>query len=240
MPLSIILMLLLFAIIFTKTRPKVSYRCLILAFSMLILASLAPIADRIMAPIEDHYEAFTRSAKPVDYVIVLGCGHTTDPTLPETSQLKVCSLQRLVEALRIYRIHPEATIITSGASHSDEVSNAQKMKLAAISLGIPAEKILVETFPKDTEEEAQLIAPRVLGKNVILITNADHMPRSMNYFQQEGVYPIAAPAGKWVKDPNGKADWGYYVPSIKKFEQTTNAWYETIGRLVQWLKQLIA
>ena len=33
-----------------------------------------------------------------------------------------------------------------------------------------------------TEEEAELIAPRVTGKNVVLITNSDHMPRAIKYF----------------------------------------------------------
>ena len=55
---------------------------------------------------------------------------------------------------------------------------------------MPAQKIISENFPKDTEEEAELISPRVQGTKVVLITNADHMPRSINYFQSQGVYPL--------------------------------------------------
>ena len=138
----------------------------------------------------------------------LGCGHTSDNKLPATSQLYACSLERLVEAVRIYQLHPEARIITSGSAFTDPSSNAMKVKEAAISLGIPASKIITENFPKDTEEEAQLIAPRIQHTNSVLITNADHIPRALEYFHQYGAYPIAAPASHWVKGDYHSKSWG--------------------------------
>ena len=87
-------------------------------------------------------------------------GIQKNAALPITSQLNNNSLQRLVEALRIYKLHPEARIITSGHHNRDIVSNAEKMKRSLILLGIPEQKIMTENFPKDTEEEAQLISPR--------------------------------------------------------------------------------
>jgi uncharacterized SAM-binding protein YcdF (DUF218 family) len=189
-----------------------------------------------MAPIESQHLAFTRSSEPVDYIIILGCWHTTDPQLPATSELGVCSLQRLVEAIRIFRIHPEARLITSGGAGYDEMSNAEKVKEAAMLLGVPEKKIIVESFPQDTEEEAVLISPRVTGKNVVLITNSDHMPRAIKYFQLQGVNPIAAPAGKWIKGTDDEKNWPYYLPRPENLEQTTHAWYESLGRIVQWLK----
>ncbi|MFT5758027.1 MAG: uncharacterized SAM-binding protein YcdF (DUF218 family) [Alteromonadaceae bacterium] len=239
MPLSIILVLLLLALIFYKKKPGFSFKCLLTGFALLLISALPPVSDALMEPIENNYPAFTKHDKPVDYIIILGCGHTTAQYLPELSQLKVCSLQRLVEAFRIYQLHPEAQIITSGHAHGDIMSNAQKVKLAAVSLGIPREKIVVENFPKDTEEEAELIAPRVKGSTTVLITNANHMPRSMKYFELQGVKPIAAPTGYWVKHSPAVKNWSDYIPSVHKFEQTTIAWYETLGRVAQWLKSFM-
>lgn len=236
MPLSIVLILLCCALIFYKAKSSVSFFCLFTATLLLLLSSLPPISDRIMAPIEEIYPAFTHSPVPIDYIIILGCGHTTDYALPETSQLKVCSLQRLVEALRIFRLHPDARLITSGYAAGDEVSNAEKVKRAAMLLGVPEKKILVENYPRDTEEEAQLIAPRVIGKTVVLVTNADHMPRAMKYFQLNGVYPIAAPASPWTRGLSSEKSGFYYLPTPNKLAQTTTAWYETLGRIVQWFK----
>ncbi len=235
MPLSVVMILLLVAILFYRKRTKLSFSALLSATVILFVSSFPPASDTFMAPLEDSYPAFTRSSDPVDYIIVLGCAHTTVHSLPATSQLKACSLERLVEAIRIYQIHPEARIITSGYAGGDETSNAEKVKQAAILLGVPAHKIITENFPQDTEEEAELIAPRVRNKNVVLITNANHLPRAMKYFEIQGVNAIPAPASPWVKEDDNKT-WSYYVPNANKLKQTSTAWYETLGRVVQWLK----
>jgi uncharacterized SAM-binding protein YcdF (DUF218 family) len=235
MPLSIILLLLFIAIIFYRIKPKLSFSALFIATILLFFSSFPPLSDTLMAPLEDSYPAFTKSNKPVDYIIILGGAHTTAENLPATSQLKSSSLERLVEAVRIYRLHPEAQVITSGYAGNDENSNAEKVKQAAIILGIPKHKILTENFPQDTQEEAQLIAPRVLNRNVVLVTSASHLPRAMAYFQQYGIKAIPAPASPWVKSEH-YSSWTHYMPNAQKLQQTTNVWYETLGRVVQWLK----
>ena len=237
MPLSITIILLLFAVIFYRIKPKLSFVALLSGSSLLLFSTLPPISDTLMAPLENNYPAFTRSVKPVDYIVILGGAHTTVAGLPATSQLNSSSLARLVEALRIYNMYPEAQIITSGFSGGDVSSNAEKVKQAAVSLGVPAHRIITENFPQDTQEEAQLISPRVINSNVVLVTSANHMPRAMAYFEKNGVYAIPAPASPWVKH-NEHRPWQYYFPSGKKLQQTSVAWYEVLGRVVQWFKSL--
>ena len=238
MPINIIIILLLLALFFYKSRPSLSFKSLFLATFILVFSTFPPTADPLMSALENNYDAFTVSDKPIDYIIVLGCGHTTDNALPATSELKTCSLQRLVEAVRIARIHPEARLIMSGASGDDPTPNAEKMKQAAMLLGIKENKLITESYPKDTEEEAELIAPRVLNTHVVLVTNADHMPRSIKYFKAQGIDAIPAPTGYWVKDNGEDKYWAHYFPSANKLNQTTTAWYETLGRVVQWVKSL--
>lgn len=235
MPINIVFIFSVLGIILYRKKPQLSIKCFIASTILLAIFSIEPVADAAIAPFEQQYESFTRSVAPVDYIIILGCSHETNDALPVTSQLHSCSLQRLVEAIRIYRIHPEATIITSGYNGNDEFANAEKVKEAAVVLGVPESKIIVESFPQDTAEEAELIAPRVLGKKVVLVTNADHMPRSMNYFIAQGVNPIAAPAGPIVSSEQ-EYFWRDYLPSVYSLEKTTTAWYEALGLAVQWLK----
>lgn len=235
MPINIVFFLGILGIIFYRSKPSLSIKCFIASTLLLAIFSIRPVSDNLLAPFEQQYESFNRSVAPVDYIVVLGCSHETNELLPVTSQLHTCSLQRLVEAIRIYRLHPEATLITSGFAGDDEVSNAEKVKEAAVLLGIPESKIIVESFPQDTEEEAELIAPRVIGKRVVLVTNADHMPRSMNYFQAQGINPIAAPAGITV-NLDSKYIWKDFLPNVYSLEKSTTAWYEALGMTVQWLK----
>ena len=238
MPINLVFILLILALIYFKKRPKVSLKYLISAVLLLVVSTMPIISNNLMASIESNYEAFTRANKPVDYIIVLGNGHATNDALPVTSQLSVASLQRLVETLRVFKVHPEARIITSGYAGDADESNAEKMKQSLVLLGVPEQKVITENFPKDTEEEAQLISPRVRGTNVVLITNANHMLRAMKYFQRQGVFPIAAPTGYWVRKIDNETTWRDFVPNSKKLSQNTVVWYETLGRLVQWFNGL--
>jgi len=240
MPINIILILLFLALFLQRSKPKTSNKLLISATLLLLINTLPPLSDRLMSPLESHYNPYVKTDVVVDYIVVLGCRHTSTPELPATSQLGTCSLQRMVEALRIYRLHPEARIITSGYSGLNQISNAEAVKNALVLLGVPAQKVITENYPKDTEEEALLISPRVLGTQVVLVTNADHMLRSMNYFSEQGVTPIAAPTGYWVKDLHADKNWAYYFPNGRKLDQTTTAWYETLGLIVQWFKSMFS
>jgi len=238
MPINIVLLLLIFALVVHGKKPKKSIKSILAALVILFISAFPPFSDTVMTAIENDYPPYVKSNVPIDYIVVLGCGHNTNTELPVTSQLKTCSLQRMVEALRIYQIHPEARIITSGYAGHNSVSNAETVKQSLVLLGVPAQKIITENFPKDTEEEAELIAPRVQGTQIILVTNADHMPRSMEYFHEEGIDAIAAPTGYWVRSPQSSKSWPHYMPSSKKLEQSTIAWYESLGMIVQWFKSL--
>lgn len=239
MPINLVLISLIISALYLNKRPKRSFKFLISAILLLIVSSIPVVSDKFMVNLEEHYEAFARSSKPVDYIIVLGGWHSPNDALPVTSQLNSDSLHRLVEVIRVYNLHPEAKIITSGHHSIDDVSNAQKMKQSLMLLGIPEHKVITENFPKDTEEEAELISPRVQGTNVVLVTNASHMLRAIKYFQAHGVEPIPAPTGFWVKNINSPKNWNYYIPNSKKLQQTTMAWYECLGLFVQWIKGLV-
>lgn len=236
MPINIVFILLFLAIILHWKSPKASIRCLILATFTLLLATLPPVSDRFMYQLEKDYPAYTRHDVKIDYIVVLGCRHTHNLSLPVTDQLGVCSLERMVEARRIYDLHPEATIITSGYSTDINDSHPEKVKQALVLLGVPEDKVITESSGRDTEEEAYYISPIIEEKESILVTNADSMQRAMKYFIAQGVRPRPAPAGHWIKNPAVKAGWSYYMPSGEALYQTTIAWYESLGQLVQWYK----
>jgi len=238
MPLNLILLLLLASLVFYKIKPGLSFKCLALGCILLLLSSLPPVAGKLMAPIEAQYEPFSLSSKPVDYIVILGCSHANDDALPAIAQLEYCSLQRLAEAIRISKLHPEATLISTGSAVTRGTTNAEKVRQAAISLGIPEHKIINENNARDTEEEAELLAPRVRGKHMVLVTNADHMPRAMGYFKARGITPTPAPAAFWVKGQAQAKEWHYFFPRADALVQTTRAWYEYLGQLVQQFKSL--
>jgi len=234
-PLNVSLILLLLAIILFKYKPKLSRISLISGFVVLFLSSSVWFSKSVIHPYENQYSVFTQQTAPLDYIVVLGCGHVTNKERPILTQLKVCALQRILEAHRIYQMHPEAKIITTGYGGTDEYSSAYKLKEAAISLGIPKSIIITEERAKDTQEEAELIAHLLQNKTFALITNADHIPRAYRYFEQQNLYPIAAPTG--YLNRGGEMSYHSFIPKPSALQMTTRAWYESLGSLVQWLKE---
>lgn len=236
MPLPIIIITLFVGLFLLKYRPVLAKGLLSIATVTLLLLSAMPVANRLIVGLEQQYPVYTPIAEKLDYIVILGCGHSSDEKLAAIQELKICSLQRLTEGLRIANLHPEAIMITSGAAFYDVSSNAEKVKQAAIELGFDGDNIITETRPKDTEDEALYISPLLIDKNFVLITNANHMPRSMTYFQNQGVNPIAAPTGFYVKDFTGDKRWQDYFPDPNQLNKSTTSWYETLGLIWQWIK----
>ena len=96
MPINIAIVLLIISAIFYQYKPRLALKSLFIALLTLIIPALPPVADHFAYKLEQTYESFSLSAKPVDYIIVLGCGHQSNDALSVTSQLKPCSLQRLL------------------------------------------------------------------------------------------------------------------------------------------------
>ncbi|WOH38263.1 envelope biogenesis factor ElyC [Thalassotalea fonticola] len=236
MPLPIIIVTLFIGLFLLKHRPVLAKGLLSIATLALLLLSAMPVANRLIVNLEQQFPVYSPIAEKLDYIVILGCSHTSDASLAATQELNICSLQRLTEGLRIANLHPEAIIITSGAAIYDVSSNAEKVKQAAIELGFDSNNIITETRPKDTEDEALYISPLLIDKNFALITNANHMPRSMAYFENQGVKPIAAPTGFFVKDFSGNKRWQTYFPDPNQLNKSTTSWYETLGLIWQWLK----
>ena len=124
MPLPFLLTLfILAALLYKLTRYKRSGQILFCSsFITLLLLSLDPVATRLAATLESQYPSYQHQT--VDYIHVLGNGHTTVDSLPITSQLTPTALARTTEGVRIYKLNPTAKLIFSGYSDGEINSNA--------------------------------------------------------------------------------------------------------------------
>lgn len=236
MPLPSITLLLLAGLYLLSKHPHKAKWLIGVATTALVLLSITPVANNMIVQLENKYPVYSKQTTPLDYIVILGCGHISDQRLTASQELKVCSLQRMIEGLRIAKLHPEATIITSGAAISDKVANAEKVKQALIELGLHPDRIKSENRPKDTEEEAQYISPIIANSQSVVITNANHMPRALGFFHKYGSNPVAGPTGFYVKDFEGKFIWSDYFPEARELEKSQTAWYEYLGQAWQRFK----
>jgi uncharacterized SAM-binding protein YcdF (DUF218 family) len=100
-----------------------------------------------------------------------------------------------VEGLRIYRLNPGSKLIFTGypGLNRDPLPYPEKLRELALTLGVPAEDIETHNGPRDTREEARLIAATYPAAKLALVTSANHMPRAMALFRGAGLDPVPAP-----------------------------------------------
>lgn len=166
---------------------------------------------------------------------MLGAGHTTDDSQPITSQVNPIAVIRLNEGIRLYnKLQGKAKLIVSGYSGIyDPNTHAAMQQQLAVSLGVPKNDLILNTTPKDTQEEA-LEAKRLCGNaKLILVTSASHMKRAMKFFEQVGLHPTPAPT-------NHLASIQYFkytdIFSSDALVQSRIAMHEFIGLLWQKIK----
>lgn len=204
-----------------------------LGWAGLLLLSLQPVADRLLAPLEASYPTYHGQGTPIAYVVVLGGGYTFNPQWAPSSNLINNSLPRVAEGIRLYRGHPGAKIVFTGAAAGNNpVSSAETAARVALSLGVPAQDIIVLDQPRDTRQEAASVKKLVGSAPFLLVTSANHLPRAMVFFQAEGLSPLPAPANQLaISSPLNS--WEKALPSPLWLGHADRAWYETLGRVWQ-------
>lgn len=135
-------------------------------------------------------------------IVVLGAGSRTfrdgqqaiDVPLPAT-------VIRTMEAARLYHLLGGPTVILSGGVTDLATPQArpesESMRAVILRLGVPAERLVLESESTTTEAEARavrvLLGDRRLDP-ILLVTSPMHMRRSLAVFRNVGMNPIAAAA----------------------------------------------
>jgi uncharacterized SAM-binding protein YcdF (DUF218 family) len=174
----------------------------------------------------------------VKWVVVLGGGTSSDEALSLSARLSEGSLARLVEGVRLYRQIPGATLLVSGGRVFGYGSDAEAMRELAVSLGVNAADISVDTQSPDTETQAKIIREMVGGDKVLLVTSASHMPRAVGLFQRAGVNAVPAPT-HYLEQSNAAFSPTDVFPDSDNMLQAQRVVYEYMGILwARWRGQL--
>ncbi|MEA3362203.1 MAG: ElyC/SanA/YdcF family protein [Thermodesulfobacteriota bacterium] len=197
MPVPITLLLLIWALLLLLRRKTrwLGIIVVLLATTLLFVASYAPISNQYISKFESQIPSYQQGQTPVDYIAVLGSWHQSVDDQPVTSELKPTAVVRLAEGIRIYHLNPGSKLIFTGFKglNKDPVSYPEKLRELALALGVPTEDILIFNGPRDTMEEAELIAANFSATSLVLVTTAVHMPRALKLFHKVGLDPFPAP-----------------------------------------------
>lgn len=234
LPFTLLLMAVALLLLWLNFQTKAAKILLSFSWLLLLCCSLQPIADFALAPLETQYPTWNGKQQP-EYIVVLGGGYTWDPTWAPSSNLAGSSLARVTEGIRQWQRFPQAKLIFTGAAAAGTPrSNAAVAADVAQSLAVPKDHIIVLEQPRDTQQEAKAVADRIKHQPFLLVTSANHLPRAMRYFQQQGLDPIPVPANQMAV--HGTLNpWQKYLPSGLWLIHSERAEYETLGRIWQRL-----
>ncbi len=168
----------------------------------------------------------------VDFIVVLGGGHSPRKDLPVLERLGDSARARLLKGVQLHRQQPDSRLIFSGFAglgRKGEPSHATLMQQAAVQLGVPPESILTESLPQDTFSEVQLISARVGKGPFLLVTDASHMPRAVALFRTQRAEPVPVPTRYMGGSPTTSLF--DYFPSSSGMVQAERYWHETLGTM---------
>lgn len=143
---------------------------------------------------------------------------------------------RVLEAVRVFRLVDPAIVISSGGNAHPETfekPTAETMRDALVILGVPADRIMLETKSKTTRDEAVIIADMLRTQHVeqaILVTSQTHMRRALGTFRAAGVGAIPAIAQEFDRHPSLTdlllpSEQGLWVASMNVHEVLGLAYY---------------
>lgn len=137
---------------------------------------------------------------PVDAVVVLGA--------PPLTVLE----RRVSHAVAVFRERQAAYLVVSGGAVASSPSEAEIMRAMAVAQGIDDERVVVEDRASNTFENALYTGLIIRSHNwrqVVVVTDAFHLPRTLFVFRRLGL----AVEGEPVRGDRGTsvlAQWRIY------------------------------
>jgi uncharacterized SAM-binding protein YcdF (DUF218 family) len=206
---------------------------LITLLSLIVLygVSIAPTAGYLCYYLEKDYINKPATAdKKLDVIIVLG-GGTYDIDSSKNTFLSGVTAIRILSAVEFYNRLGARYFICAGKG-TGRIAEAEIMAQSAQNLGVPKERIRLDSRSRNTWEHAVELNKMFKDKNMTLglVTSAYHLRRSEKEFKKyfNNVEPL--PADYLYSSPAGPAVIRF-IPQTQSLNKTSIALKEIVG---QW------
>ena len=166
-------------------------------------------------------------------LVVLGATiYPDEHGTPAMERLSDAAMERCIGAARIYEEHGFRWVIVSGR-HPDlgREELASGMADLLVALGVPRERILLESEALDTKQNAIFsakMAREVGAALVVVVTGALHMRRAERHFARTGARVVTAPVRL---DPPPPWEVEGFLPSAHSLRRSQRAVHELLGLL---------
>ena len=253
-PLGIMSLLMVAGIVLwnTKKYSRLAHRFLLWGGVSFLVCLFTPLSSYLVLGLERQFPPLPAppESPKIEKIVILAGYAEEFPGLPITSSLSEQAIYNISEGLRLYRLLPGSSLITSGGSASKgEKPVAASMADFLRQTGVPDSDLVVEGNSRNTYENLVEVG-KLVGKDpFILVASACDLKRAVAVAHKLGMNPIPAPAyiwalqhyppemslSEWIADffiscthpsPNNlsRLQWAYH-------EYVGYAWYRLMGRI---------
>ncbi|HVC20557.1 MAG TPA: YdcF family protein [Vicinamibacterales bacterium] len=152
--------------------------------------------------------------------------------------LSPSSVDRVLEGARIYALLDHPWVMASGGV-TDHIpgaeSEAASMRTLLMTLGVPADRILLDPRSLTTRQQAERIPPRLRAHGIsrfVLVTSPIHMRRALGAFRAVGWHPVPAISAGLFTGWRGS----WVLPTRSGLRLSQEAIHEYGGWLYYWLR----
>ena len=239
-PIVWVLLLLVVSILLLRSarkqpRLKVGWYLLVAGTSILFFLSLTPVSNTLVYSLESQYiTPSVDDAGKLDIIVILGGGIYTSDGLRKTPEASGATYSRLFNGVSIFKNSSAKVLVLSGAGNWGNESEAEVMKDLAVMLGVPGDKIVIETKSQNTMEQAIELAklfPPSENKRIGIVTSALHMPRAVQAFQEKFPKENIVPFPVGYISSSAEFSLNSFVPTADAFMTSTDTIHEEIGMI---------
>jgi len=201
-PSHVIVGLIVLGIVLWRTKwARLGYLLAIAGISLFIGIVFLPIPNLLLASLEDRFPFPRHLPDRVDGVIVLGGAIAPLQSAARGIPSLNDAAERLTTFVKLARLYPAAEKVFTGGNGTLEwsrLSEADVAKQLFADLGLDTQKIEFEAKSRNTYENvlfSKELVHAASDQTWILITSAQHMPRSVGIFRKLGwpviPYPVS-------------------------------------------------
>ncbi|WP_296901665.1 YdcF family protein [uncultured Megasphaera sp.] len=191
LPMGGIVLALLILIFYMFRRKSQGRWVLAVITAVFYLLSIEPVSNALIHPLETAYDQPRGADAQGDVIVLLGGGSRAGvPDFDGTGQVGSAAANRFLMALRLQKAKDLPILLSGGTILKGDANESAIEKRMLLSLGVPEDKIFMDDKSRNTAENAAFsknICAEQGWSHPILVTSAFHMPRSVRFFQREGL-----------------------------------------------------
>lgn len=202
-------------------------------------ASMHAVTRIVSWPLRHSFRSFEPADAPSQpfAIVLLGSGaRTVHGRDGKISMVTLGGAARVLEAARLFRVLNGPLIVSSGGPPPgrDMVPEAVTMQTALVELGVPRERIVLESASHVTHDEAMITAGMLRERGIhacVLVTSDVHMRRALGTFRHEGLDARPAVARDPLDAQRPLLSW---LPTPQGMEYSREVVHDYVGLAWYW------